>query len=293
MAINKYSAFVKTADLGSFTRAAVALNYTQSSISQMIAHLEEEWQVVLLSRSKSGVKLTPEGKALLPYARSLCESYNELQVQVAKVKGIHSGIIRIATFPSVAGTWLPNTIRAFSREYPLVDFEILMGDYEEIAQMLRDGRINCAIMSWPFNGEAPFDFTFIQNDNYVVLLSEESPLIKYDKIPLHILANEPMIMLEKHGLTEEISLFFEQNGIIPNVKFRAWDNNAIMCMVESGLGISMLSQLMIERSAYRIVTRELEVPAYRRIGYCVKDYRKTPELVKTFLAYINDTKALR
>lgn len=167
---------------------------------------------------------------------ALCESYNELQVQVAKVKGIHSGIIRIATFPSVAGTWLPNTIRAFSREYPLVDFEILMGDYEEIAQMLRDGRINCAIMSWPFNGEAPFDFTFIQNDNYVVLLSEESPLIKYDKIPLHILANEPMIMLEKDGLTEEISLFFEQNGIIPNVKFRAWDNNAIMCMVESGLG---------------------------------------------------------
>lgn len=70
MAINKYSAFVKTADLGSFTRAAAALNYTQSSISQMIAHLEEEWQVVLLSRSKSGVKLTPEGKALLPYARS-------------------------------------------------------------------------------------------------------------------------------------------------------------------------------------------------------------------------------
>ena len=46
MAINKYAAFVKAADLGSFTRAAAALNYTQSSISQMIAHLEKEWQVI-------------------------------------------------------------------------------------------------------------------------------------------------------------------------------------------------------------------------------------------------------
>ena len=107
MSIQKYLAFIKVADLGSFTKAAIELRYTQSSISQMISHLEREWQVTLLTRCKSGVKLTSEGMLLLPYVRKLCESYHELNAGVDSVHGVQSGLIRIETFPSIEGTWLP------------------------------------------------------------------------------------------------------------------------------------------------------------------------------------------
>ena len=56
--IQKYMAFVKTVECGSFTKAAEQLSYSQSGISRMINDLEKECNVVLLERSKSGVKLT-------------------------------------------------------------------------------------------------------------------------------------------------------------------------------------------------------------------------------------------
>ncbi len=67
MNIQKYLSFVKTVEYGSFTKAAEMLNYTQSGISRMIADLEKEWNVTLLERGKSGVKLTSDGMKLLPY----------------------------------------------------------------------------------------------------------------------------------------------------------------------------------------------------------------------------------
>ncbi len=286
MSIQKYRAFIKVADLGSFTKAAKDLQYTQSSISQMIGHLEDSWGLSLLTRHKSGIKLTSEGKALLPYVRKLCESYRELESEVAGIHGVQAGFIKIATFPSIAGTWLPGVIRAFVAEYPLVDFEIVMGDYMEITRMLQEGIIDCAVMSAPHIEDTPFDFTFIENDDYVVLLSEDSPLKEYDRIPLSVFAEYPMILLEKDGLTEELSHFFRLHDITPNVRFRTWDNNAVMCMVENSLGISILSRLMIQRSSYRIIVKELEVQASRRVGYCVKNRQSSPALVKRFLEFI-------
>ena len=63
--IQKYMAFVKTVECGSFTKAAEQLSYSQSGISRMINDLEKEWKVVLLERSKSGVKLTSSGSYFL------------------------------------------------------------------------------------------------------------------------------------------------------------------------------------------------------------------------------------
>ena len=82
MSIQKYMAFVKTVEYGSFTRAAEMLNYSQSGISRMINDLEKEWKVVLLERGKSGVKLTSAGMKLLPCAKNVCMEYEKLQMDV-------------------------------------------------------------------------------------------------------------------------------------------------------------------------------------------------------------------
>ena len=66
MNIQKYMAFVKTVECGSFTKAAVALNFTQSGISRMIKDLETEWGVSLLERGRAGVILTSDGQKILP-----------------------------------------------------------------------------------------------------------------------------------------------------------------------------------------------------------------------------------
>lgn len=85
--LQKYAAFVKTVETGSFTRAAALLHYSQSGVSRMIADLEQEWGVTLLERGKAGVVLTGDGARLLLHARALCAEYARLSVEVGALPG--------------------------------------------------------------------------------------------------------------------------------------------------------------------------------------------------------------
>lgn len=130
--IQKYMAFISTVEHGSFTKAAEILNYSQSGISRMINDLEKEWGISLLERRRSGVRLTSDGLKLLPFAKSVCTEYQKLQTQIDELNGLQSGLIRIGTFSSVATHWLPNIIKEFQKDYPNIDYELLLGDYTEI-----------------------------------------------------------------------------------------------------------------------------------------------------------------
>ena len=126
MNIQKYQALIKTVELGSFTKAAESLGYTQSAVSRMIADLEKEWKVTLLERNKSNLNLTADGMSILPYAKKLCNEYERLKMQVDSIHGLEKGVIRIGTFSSVATHWLPNIIKEFQKDYPGIDYELLL-----------------------------------------------------------------------------------------------------------------------------------------------------------------------
>lgn len=66
--------------------------------------------VKTVGRGKGGVKLTSDGLKLLPYAQNVCNKYLKLQMQMSELNGLHSGLIRIGTFSSVATHWLPKVI---------------------------------------------------------------------------------------------------------------------------------------------------------------------------------------
>ena len=282
--IQKYLAFVKTVECGSFTRAAGVLNYSQSGISRMIGDLEREWQVTLLERGKSGVRLTSEGTRLLPYAKRVCSEYEKLQTEVDEINGLKSGLIRIGTFSSVATHWLPNIIREFQKEYPGIDYELILGDYTEIETWIEEGRVDCGFLRLPARKE--LESVFLEQDRLLVVLPEGHPLAALEKIPVSALCGEPFMLLEK-GAKAEVSEIFERNGFTPRVHFTTWDDYAIMSMVESGLGISILPELILKRIPYRVVARELEIPAYRNIGLAWKEKKGTSPMLKRFMEYLD------
>jgi DNA-binding transcriptional LysR family regulator len=98
MNIQKYMAFVKAVEYGSFTKAAETLNYTQSGVSRMISDLEAEWGVSLLERGRSGVSLTSDGLKLLPMLQRICNEQKMLMTQVDNLHGMQSGLIRIGGY---------------------------------------------------------------------------------------------------------------------------------------------------------------------------------------------------
>lgn len=281
--IQKYMSFVKAVEYGSFTKAAERLHYSQSGISRMIGDLEKEWNIILLERRKDGVRLTSEGMKLLPHAKNLVAEYEKLQMQVDELNGLQSGLIRIGTFSSVATHWLPNIIREFQKSYPQIEYELLLGDYSEIETWILDGRVDCGFLRLPAHPE--LDTIFLEQDQLMAILPENHPLKDCEKFPISALCTEPFLLLEKGGKAE-ISEIFESNGLVPDVRFTTWDDYAVMSMVESGLGISILPQLILKRVPYRIVAKELDVPAYRSIVLALRDKETASLAVKRFLDYL-------
>jgi DNA-binding transcriptional LysR family regulator len=281
--ILKYLALVRTVETGSFTKAAEALHYSQSGISRMIGDLEREWQVTLLERGRGGVRLTSDGLKLLPFAQRVCADYQRLQMEVDALTGLQTGLIRIGTFSSVATHWIPNIIKAFQQDYPNIDFELLLGDYTEIEKWILDGRVDCGFLRLP--AQADLDTEFLEQDQLLAVLPEGHPLTGCRRFPVPALCSDPFILLEK-GSQAEIAEIFKSCGLTPQIRFTTWDDYAIMSMVEKGLGISILPQLILRRVPYRIVTKELDVPAYRNIGIALRDKKSASPAVKRFLQYL-------
>ena len=130
-----------------------------------------------------------------------------------------------------------------------------------------------------------FETIFLEQDRLLAILPENHPLANLEKVPVAALCDEPFMLLEK-GAKTEVSEIFERCNLTPKVHFTTWDDYAIMSMVESGLGISILPELILKRVPYRIVAKELDVPAYRKIGIALRSKKSASLAVKRFLDYL-------
>lgn len=284
MNIQKYAAFLKTVEYGSFTKAAESLSYSQSGISRMIADLEKEWEVSLLERGRGGVRLTSDGITLLPYVKRLCAEYDSLQRQVDEMKGLQTGLIRIGTLTSVATHWLPNIIRKFHEDYPNIEYELISGEYIEVEEWILEGRVDCGFLRLPAHPD--LETIFMERDEMLVILPENHRLADCEVFPVEALCQDPFMLLEKGGRMEASELF-EQYHLKPDVHFRTWDDYAIMSMVESGLGISIAPELFLRRTPYRIAKKKLNVPAYRDIAFALRSRKTASMAVKRFMEYLD------
>ncbi len=284
MNLLKYLAFVKTVEFGSFTKAAEILNYSQSGISRMIGDLEKDWNLTLLERNRTGICLTSDGARLLPSIQNLCKEYQNLQMQADDLRGIQTGLIRIGTFSSVATHWLPKIIAAFQNDYPGIDYELLLGDYTEIENWIASGRVDCGFLRVPTRPD--FDIIPLAKDRLLAILPEGHKLASQNKVPLSGLCKEPFMLLEK-GARAEIAEIFERHHLQPHVHFTTWDDYAIMSMIESGLGVSILPELILRRIPYHIVIKELDVPASRTIAFALRDQDTASLAVKRFMDYLD------
>lgn len=282
--LQKYLAFVKAVEYESFTKAASVLNYSQSGISRMISALEKEWDMILLERNRSGIHLTSDGMELLPYAVNLCAEYEKLQKKVGDLHGLKSGIIRIGTFSSVATHWLPKIFKVFQTDYPQIEYELLLGDYTEIEKWIIERRVDFGFLRLPTLPQ--LETLFLAQDELMVVLPETHPLAECDVFPMSALYREPFLLLEKDK-NIVVSDIFKKNHLKPDIRFTTWDDYAILSMVETGLGISILPSLVLQRIPYHIVIKKLEIPTYRKIGLAMPDKKGLSKAVKEFIKYLD------
>lgn len=279
----KYLAFVKTVECGSFTRAARELNYAQSSVSKMVADLESEWSMTLLERSKSGVRLTSAGEQILPFLRKVLSDHRELEGQIDRMNGIEAGVVRIGTFASVAIHWLPNVFAALQKDHPGIEYEMLLGDYDEVEQWIREGRVDCGFLRLPTLPQ--FDAIPLKQDEYKLVLPCGHPLAEREAVAVEDLNGLPFLLLE-HGGRTEVSDLLERARVQPDIRFTTWEDFAIMAMVEKGMGVSILPDMILQRIPYRLEIRSLRKPYYRSIGLAFKNRDHLTPAAKKFIDYL-------
>ncbi len=279
----QYLAFVKTVEWGSFTRAARELDYAQSSVSKMVADLESECGMTLLERSKKGVCLTSAGEQLLPLLRKILQDHQELEGQICRMNGIETGVVRIGTFASVAINWLPNIFAALQKDYPGIEYEMLLGDYAEVEQWIRDGRVDCGFLRLPTLPQ--FDTILLKQDEYKLVLPPGHRLAEKERVAIEELNGLPFLLLE-HGGKTEVSELLEHSHVQPDIRFTTWEDFAIMAMVERGMGISILPDMILQRIPYQLEIRALQKPYYRSIGLATKNQKHLTPAVKKFIEYL-------
>lgn len=281
--MNRYEVFSKVIDCKSFTKAAEELNFTQSAVSQMVHTLEKELSATLILRSKGGVELTPDGKEYLPYIRSICNAHRELQVKNDEMRGLQGGMIQIGTFTSVSRNWLPELMYRFKEKYPEVQFNLRQGEYTTIGQWIKDGTVDFGFVN-PL-AVSGFQMIPLWRDEMKAVLPQNHPLSKQKNVSLEELSKEAYILLDEGTLSVPLEAFGEK-GIEPNIEYKVFDDYTIMAMVEQGLGVSILYNLVLQGTSQKITVKTIDTPVERTIALAYKNKETLPIASRYFMDFI-------
>ena len=267
MSLFKYEIFHKVAEIGSFTKAGELLGLTQSAVSHAISSLEKEFGFEMIHRSKNGLKLTTDGQIMLSAIRKVLQAQELLKQEAANINGVTKGVLRIGTFTSISTKWLPTIIQKMEQQFPGVQIKIKEGDYYEIEKMLLDGVIDCGFLNRPSSNH--FQFTPIYSDRLLCIVSNKSHLYKKDVVDIKDVELEPFIMTSYNG-TNDVKYILDMYNVKTNIRFELHDESAIVSMVEHGLGITILPELILSKLPMNVRAIPLAQNCYRTIGIATK-----------------------
>ena len=278
---DRYEIFLKVCETGSFSKAAEALNYTQSGISQMMAGLEEELGITLFARGKKGVILTDNGTQLIPYIQEMVNQKDKLRQAAFDINNKVAGKLRIGSFSSVTALRMPDVIHFFKEHYPEVEVEILDGNYDEIRDWIMHGQVDCGFLSSIVADD--LKFYPLWKDRLCAVVQEGHLLAARESVTLEELSEYPFI-IETPGCDNDIKHLLERASLKPKVSYSFRDDTLIMAFVKSGLGVTISQEMVLHAFARDVVSVPLVPESFRTIGLA---FAKTNNSVvaRTLLEY--------
>lgn len=275
-------AFLAAAQTGSFTRAAAQLNYTPSGVSQLVSALEKDFGFSLFLRGKKGVVLTENGAHLLPAVQEFLAQEDRLFSLATQINGLLTGSVAIAAYSSIATHWLPAVIRIFQRDYPQVQITMREGIRQEVVNWLDTRQVDLAFLS--YMEPMPYQWVPLGKDPMLAVLPKNHPLADAPAYPLKNCAEDPFIM-PALGRDDDVVALFESCGIVPNIKFTTLENFAALAMVEQGLGVSVMNELITRKRLCDVVKRPIDPPASILLGAAYPSQGSLSPAAKKFLEY--------
>ncbi|MDO4500090.1 MAG: LysR family transcriptional regulator [Erysipelotrichaceae bacterium] len=260
--LSKYGIICEVAKCGSFSKVAEKYGYAQSSISQAIKSLEEEYGLSLIERKRHSIKWSKDGEIFKEHFLNIYNNELEIEKKINSLKGLEKAVIRIGTFTSVSRNILPSLMTTFKLQYPDVSFELHQGDYNNIREWLENGDIDLGFISSEMVSDLNYEELY--SDEMLAVLPLKHPLNKYKKLSLEQLAEDTFILLDEGEYSTTLTAFEKQN-LKPNVEYKIYDDYSILSMVKNRLGISILFKNVIKGFEEDVSIHELKTPIKRTI----------------------------
>ena len=226
--------FLAVVDAGNFTQAARRINVTQPTLSMGIAELERQLGTALFIREKRRIRLTEAGNRLLPHARDIERDFRLAETGVASmptpIRPIRLGILHSYPIASLEVV--------MARYDGLEPLELVEGNERELLSAISNGGIDLAI-TLIRESEGRFPHHLLHTEAYCLALSSAHPLAGAVSLKVADVAGETMIARRSCELLAQTSRFFTERGARPRFSLRSANDERVMAMVRSGLGITV------------------------------------------------------
>lgn len=281
MESKKLEALLMAVDLGSFTKAAEVLGYTQSGLTHMMNSLEKEVGFTLLERGRSGVRLTEEGERIAPAVREFLQANARLDSVIEQVASSRTEIIRISAYASIAMHWLPGIIQRFREECPDVDVDIRMADHVDVPyELLAQGKMDAILVSPQDEGQ--YEWVHLADDPMFAVLPRDFDTQGMTAFPLAAFEARDFIM-PSQGFDKDIMRIFNRIGVKPHILPTWVDDPTVISMVSHGLGVSMMTELTVRGRTDGVKLLPVEPASSRELGLAVRSLDAASDGLRHFI----------
>lgn len=283
MDAKKLEILLEAIESGSMMAVAEKNGYTPSGLSHLLHRLEEELGVKIVERNNRGIELSKEGKGLLPYLKDYVNAFKALEKEAKKIGQKKAETLHIAAYASIAKNWMPELIGMFSQKHPEVTVELEVVGRQELYRSMRNGKYNlifaCEDRSYGYN------FLPLAKDPFFAVLPKNAE--ETGKFSLKNFEKYPFIM-PSYGEDVEVHELFAEYGITPKLLPATADDPVIVGMVAGGMGVSMMSELVLQGSGDAVKKLPVEPEAYRELGIVYKDRKKLSKAERSFIDFVKD-----
>ena len=258
MEFDQIETFLAVASSGGFHRAAQTLRVSQPAVSARIQMLEESLGAKLFVRSRTGISLSPAGKALRPHAEGLLRLVAEARQAVQEKQADAGGVLSIAAGLSISTYLLPDVLKKYQAAHPRVMLSVRSGHSMQVLKMVLDGEADLGLARSLNHPEV--ETISLRDDPLLLVGHPAHPSSKKRKLKLQDVESLPLIFYDRGSSDWTLTNgLFRRAGLLPNVVMEVETIEACKRMILRELGLAFLPQLSVREELESGKLRGIEV----------------------------------
>ncbi|MDP1751406.1 MAG: LysR family transcriptional regulator [Reyranella sp.] len=268
------------AEAASITHGAARAGMALASASERIRAMEEALGVPLFERKRRGISLTPAGTALVHHARAVTQQIELMRGDLDQyAKGLR-GRIRVYSNTAATLEFLPHALGSFLAAHPNIDLDLEERPSTEIVRAVAGGQADIGIVADAVDPAAELQtFPYVE-DRLVLIVPNRHPLAKRRRIAFRdALAFDFVGLAAGSALQDHVDSHAARAGHRLRLRVRLPGFDAVCRMVESGIGVAVISRAAAERCRRSMSIRLVALSdpwALRHLRICVRDLRSLP-----------------